>query len=312
MELTREQLEAIASHAGERIKDVRAHAGGRYTLALPGGDRLSLLTFATALDAETALAALSMLRAEIDLPIPQVRASDASGRVAGAPWALTGELAGEPLDAVLPRIPEEQLYKLGRRLGQVAYGVHRVACDRYGALAGADPFAADDERSYGVARLEAALDEAQGGGLLDAEGAEAVRAWFDASYAPAGARAALVCGSLAPGDLLVRQSGGAWSLSALVRWDRAVGWSPAWEHALLFDAAGGSRYFGLRVGYGNAYDEATQRTYEQVRDLALRPYRALLAVEQLRDLAPGDAAAARRRAALMGLVGVRDDDARSV
>lgn len=305
MELTREQLEALAARVGERLAEHRAHLGGRYTLGLAGGERLSALAFDTPDAARTAAAALDMLRAEVDLPLPQVRLADAEGAAAGVPALLTSELAGEPLDAVLPRIPDEQLYALGRRLGAVAYRVHRVACARYGALAGPDPLAADDERGYGLARLEAGLAAAEAGGVLEADDARALRAWFDENFTPAGARAALVCGGLAPGAILVRQRGDAWSLSGLAYWDGAVGWSPAWEHTLLFDAAGGSRYFGLRVGYGNAYDDATPRAYEQVRESALRPYRALLALERLAACAAGGADAARHRAALLALVNLQ-------
>ncbi|HWQ15710.1 MAG TPA: phosphotransferase [Roseiflexaceae bacterium] len=305
MELTRDQLDAIAAHAGERLREARAHGGGRYTLALAGGERLTLLAFESPAAAETALAALEMLRAEVDLPLPQVRAGDAAGVAAGVPWALVSELAGEPLSAALPRIPDEQLYKLGRRLGETAYRVHRLACARYGPLVGSAHAVppADDERSYGLARMEAALGAAEARGLLQAAEGAAVRAWFDEHYQPVGAQAALVCGGLEPEALLVRQSGGAWSLSGLARWDRALGWSPAWEHALLFDAAGANGYFSLRVGYGNAYDQATRRAYEQVREHALRPYRALLSLERLAALDPAAPEAARRRAALMAIVG---------
>ena len=45
-------------------------------------------------------------------------------------------------------------------------------------------------------------------------------------------------------------------------------------------------YFSLRVGYGNAYDETTERRYDQLREFALRPYRLVLFLEAGRaDLA---------------------------
>jgi hypothetical protein len=302
-ELRREQLEAIVSRAGERLKEHRVHPGGRYTLELPGGHRLTLLTYESPTRAETARAALELLRAEVDLPIPLVRAGDTSGQVA-PPWLLTSELPGEPLGVALPRIPEGELYKLGRRLGDVAYRVHRVACDRFGALAGPDPAAADDERGYVLARVEVALDVALGTGHLDERDAETVRSWFAQGFNPAGGQAALVCGGLTPEGVLVRQSGGSWSISALTEWEWAHGWSPAWEHTLLFDAFDGSRAFGLRVGYGNAYDMATRRAYEQVREAALRPYRALLSLERLGEAAGADVT--RLRTVLLGLISFKD------
>jgi hypothetical protein len=176
VELSRDQLTALAAKAGEQLKEYRAHPGGRYTLGLVGGERLSALVFDTSLAAHTASAALAMLRAELDLPIPQLRLADAEGAAAGAPALLVSELPGEPLAAVVGRIPDQQLYALGRRVGDVAYRVHRVACARYGALAGEDPLAADDERGYGMARAEAALAGAEASGVLTPEDVDAARA----------------------------------------------------------------------------------------------------------------------------------------
>ena len=86
-----------------------------------------------------------------------------------------------------------------------------------------------------------------------------------------------------------------WWISGLTSWEHALGWSPAWDHATLFDTTHDPWFFGLRVGYGNAYDEHTQRTYEQVREHALAPYRALLALRRMHETAArGDTAASRR------------------
>jgi hypothetical protein len=304
VDLSRDQLAALAARAGEQLKEYRAHPGGRYTIGVAGGERLGVLVFATRHKAQVANAALDMLRAELDLPLPQVRAADPDGAAAGVPALLVSDMPGEPLDIVAGRIPDQQLYALGRRIGEAAYRIHRVACARYGALAGDDPLAADDERGYGLGRAAAALVAAEESGVLEDEDIAVARDWFDTNFAPSNARPALVSGGLAPAALLVRPAGNSWSLSSITRCDTAIGWSPAWEHALFFDAASESRFFSLRVGYGNAYDAATQRTYEQVRESALRPYRALLALERLAGLAPGNGEAARRRAVLMSLIGL--------
>jgi hypothetical protein len=302
VELSRDQLAALAARAGEQLKEFRAHPGDRYTIGVTGGERLGVLVYRTPHAAQVASAALDMLRAELDLPLPQVRAADPDGAAAGVPALLVSDMPGEPLEQVAGRIPDQQLYSLGRRIGEVAYRIHRVACARYGALAGNDPLAADDERNYGLGRAATALAAAEESGVLDDEDGAIVREWFDAQLAASNARPALVAGGLAPASLLVRPSGSSWSLSGVTRWDGALGWSPAWEHTLFFEAAAETRFFSLRVGYGNAYDAATQRTYEQVRETALRPYRALLALERLVGLAQGSGEAARRRAVLMSLI----------
>jgi aminoglycoside phosphotransferase (APT) family kinase protein len=303
MALTRQQLDAIVARAfpGERLAESRAAGEGRYALALPAGERLAVQMYGSESAANTAAEALRRLRGEIDLPIPQLRASDPQGETVGRPYLLLSELSGEPLEQALPQIGEEQLYNLGRKLGEALCRVHRLACERYGALSGDDPIAADDERAYALARLERELEQCAELGALDRGAAAEVRAWFEKEFKPASRHAALVCGGLAPSAILVRRSEGRWWISALLGWEHALGWSPAWDHATFFDAAEGQRYFGLRVGYGNGYDETTSRAYEQVREHALRPYRALLALERLRT--SGDKAERnRRRELLKGLM----------
>jgi aminoglycoside phosphotransferase (APT) family kinase protein len=303
MALTKQQLESIVARAfpGERLVETRALAEDRYALALPGGQRLTVQIYGSADAANTAAAALRRLRAEVDLPIPQLRASDPQGETIGLPYLLLAELAGEPLEQALPGISEEQLYALGRKLGETVCRVHRLACERYGALAGDDPAASRDQRSYGMARLERELNECGRLGILDRGIAAEARDWFDRTFKPAGRQAALICGGLGPETILVRHSEDRWWISGLLGWEHAQGWSPSWDHATFFDAAEGARYFGLRVGYGNGYDENTTRTYEQVREHALAPYRALLALQRLRQA--GDRAErTRRREQLKGLM----------
>jgi hypothetical protein len=306
MALTNEQLNAIVERAlpGARLREALALLDGCYSLALADGERLSVQTFDTGTEALTAAAALRMLRAEVDLPIPQLRASDPEGTIMGQPYVLLGEFFGEPLEQALPQIGEEQLYTLGQRLGEVLYRVHRIACDRYGALAGDDPLTATSERDYVLARLEQDLRSSDEPGLLDSQTADGLHDWFANAFKPAGRRAALVCGGLTPRTILVRRREGRWWLSGLLGWERALGWSPAWDHVTLLDTADDPQFFSLRVGYGNGYDEQTERAYEQVREHALAPYRVLLALRRMQEAYARGAAAEceRRRELLKGLM----------
>lgn len=313
MTLTTEQLTTILERAlpDERLREARAQPGRRYLLTLEGGERLHVQLYDTPAEAATAAAALRRLRGEIDLPIPQLRASDPDGATVGAPYLLVGELPGEPLEQALARIPEEALYQLGRRLGTIAGRVHRLACDSYGALDGAGDTAAD-ERGYVLGRIERETRRCTELGLLDKRSGRALASWFDREFAPVGRQAALTHGSLGPRTVLVRQgdsaggaSGrGAWRISGVLGWGAALGWCPAWEHVTWLDAIDEPRYFSLRVGYGNGYDEQNSRTYEQVREHVLAPYRlALLLGRMQAAYAGGDIAACeRRRSVLRGLM----------
>lgn len=280
MSLTRQQLEQIVATAlpGEKLREYRQLPRSRVALSLQSGETLDLHLFADREAATTAVTALRRLRGEIDLPLPMLRASDASGELTNQPCLLSEALAGEPLDQCLPRMNDEQLNAIGWRLGEIAYRIHRLACEYYGHLSGAD--AISTEREYGLARLNQGIQHGQAAGLLDDQLVAELQEWFDQKFLPIGTQAALGCGGLALDTILVRQSREGWTLSGLLGWEHAVGWAPAWDHTILLDAARPAACFALRVGYGNAYDEQTPRTYEQVREGILRPYRMLLALDR--------------------------------
>ncbi len=308
MALTNQQLEAIVARAfpGERLREARPAPHERYDLALASGERLSLLLFGSDEAAERAAAALRMLRAEIDLPIPQLRASDAEGATIGRSYVLVSQIEGVPLEQALPRLSEDQRYALGRRLGEIVCRVHRLACDRYGALAGAEPWAADDERSYVLARVADELGRCGALGLIDGQFAAELQSWFETRFLPAGQQAALICGGLGPQTILVRQSGDRWWIGGLLGWEHALGWGPVWDHVTFFDMTEEPHFFSLRVGYGNAYDDHTQRAYEQVREHAMAPYRLLLVLQRMQEAHARGAISEceRRRGVLRGLLRV--------
>lgn len=304
MTLTDEQLQVIVERAlpATRLREASALADDRYQLVLVGGEHLNVQTFGSREAALTMATALRQLLAEVDLPIPQLRASDPDGMVVGQPYVLLAELAGEPLEQALPRIGDEQLYTLGRRIGEVLYRVHRLVCAGYGALAG-EHAGVDNERDYVLARLAQELADCGEHDLLEQQTRDELRDWFTSKFKPVSRQAALVCAGLSPRTLLVRQREGRWMLSGVLGWEQALGWSPAWDHVTFLDATDDPQFFSLRVGYGNSYDEHTGRAYEQVREHALAPYRLLLALRRL-NIAHADGAIAeceRRRAVIYAL-----------
>jgi aminoglycoside phosphotransferase (APT) family kinase protein len=301
MALTKQQLETILDRAlpGEQLREWRALPDDRYALATAGGERLNVQVYTSAEQAATAAAALDLLRGEIDLPIPQLRANDATGDTVGVPYLLLSDIAGEPLEQALPHIGDEQLYKLGRRLGETICRVHRLSCERYGSLNG-EASDAKDERSYVLERLDRDVQRCGKLGLLDRHTSADLTEWFAQQFQPVGRQPALVCGEMNPRTILVRPVERGWSISGLTGWGQALGWSPAWDHVILLDATDEPRYFGLRVGYGNGYDDNTTRTYEQVREHALAPYRLLLLLDRMqRAYAHSDIAEIDRRRGML-------------
>lgn len=309
MTLTTPQLATILDRAlpGEQLSEARPLGDGRYLLALAGGERLSIQIYTSPEQAAAAAEALRLLRGEVDLPIAQLRASDAEGATIGTPYLLLSEQAGEPLAQALPQLSEDQLYQLGRRLGEIMCRVHRLGTAHYGPLASASPDARD-ERGYVLARLADELRRCGDLGLIDRRAGEELTEWFERRFQPAGRQPALVHGALSMASVLVRQAKGGWQISGLLGWDAALGWSPAWDHVTWLDATDDPRCFGLRVGYGNAYDAQTTRTYEQVREHALAPYRALLLLQRIQEASDAGAIdeATRRRGVLKRFMQVLD------
>ncbi len=276
MELRRDSIEAAL---GVRIREAVSLGSDRWLLALADGERGIAQRFASADALAYAEAALNRLRGEIDLPIPQVRLLNIAHAAPDDHWALFTGISGDPLARKLPQIADEALYQIGVRLGQVVYRIHRVAGGRYGALVGDDPCAADEERHYVLARLERDLADAIALNAMGHVEAADVRRALQA-FIPPGRQAALLNGGLSLETLLVTQRDGRWTLGGVLGWEHALSWCPAWEHVTFLDACEGQRCFSLRVGYGNGYDQQTQRAYEQVREPALRPYRVLLALRR--------------------------------
>jgi hypothetical protein len=147
-----------------------------------------------------------------------------------------------------------------------------------------------DERDlrYTLERLARALDASIAEGSLASHDAEALLGWAQENMASSGQPPCLLHGDLAPERVFVRKREKQWVLSGLVGWGSALAWRPAWDHVVFQGAFAEQSYFAVRAGYGNAYDELNERTYDQLRDFALMPYRMILLLEAGRaDLALG-------------------------
>ena len=302
------QLEQILAHAlpGARLGGVASLGQRTLLLALDGRRRVVLRLGADAdawagdpLAAEAA--ALTALRAEIDLPLPELLAYD-DGAGVGTPYLLCSHLEGVPLPDALAEIDEDGRYGLGRELGAILARVHSYLAASYGPLnpeappnsrrapahPGAQPESRSDDREYLTTRVERGIAAALAAGNLDGTAADGLRGWLAANQAGSGQSASLVHGDLRPERVLLRRREGGWRVAGLVGWGYAQGWRPAWDHAALMSHFVGPDYFGLRVGYGNAYDETTERRYDQLREFALLPFRLALFLETGRaDLAVG-------------------------
>ena len=301
MTISDSQLARIVAHAlpgtrllgaealGERTLRLDLHGGRRVVLRLGGppdpgaGDPLT-----------AEVAALSALRAELDLSVPELLAHERTA-ADGEPYLLTSYLEGMTLVEAFPLMSEAQRYTVGRELGALLARTHGYSAASYGPLDPAAPpevarephgQASDEDVRYLRARLDAAIIAALNEGELDGTGAARLGTWAEGNLAGTGRPACLTHGDLRPARILVRHRERGWSISGLTGWGFAQGWRPAWDHIAVMEHCAGDAYFSLRVGYGNAYDTTTERRYDQLRAFALAPFRLILYLEAGRaDLA---------------------------
>lgn len=302
MDLSEAQLAAVVAHTmpGVDLREVAPLGLRSYRLTLAGHSPVVLRCDGPADDWAGAplaaeVAALTLLHSEFDLPLPALLHYAADGPPLGRPYALISYQDGTPLPEVIGELHEDQRYAVGRDLGALLTRVHSHSLAQYGTLAASGqatqvqaliPANEQADRDYIARRMTRALDEATVHGELTSAQQTLLRDWLAGGYATTGQPACLVHGDLRPERLLLQRQGREWRIGGLVGWGYAQGWRPGWDHTLLQGTFVDEAYFSLRVGYGNAYDEAIERRYDQVRELALLPYRLVLYLEAGRaDLA---------------------------
>ncbi|MCS6888294.1 aminoglycoside phosphotransferase family protein [Chloroflexus sp.] len=299
-------LETVSNNQIERIV-TRMLPGARVRDAAPLGARSLLVTLSDrqivlrlpagfdrwageALRAEEL--ALRALQAEIDLPLPSVvGAAEASGD--DPPALALSYLAGTPLPEVIAAIDEESRFAIGQALAHVMARVHSYLAPHYGQLRAealpapaAQPAMPGADVAYLRERVATTAAEAVARGQLNPEQSDWLQRRLADWVTTTGRPACLVHGDLHPRRIIVRRRERDWRLVGVVGWGFAQTWRPAWDHAALYLNFAEPDYFGLRVGYGAAYDETTDRRYDQVREFALLPYRlALLLEREQADLA---------------------------
>ncbi|NTW04254.1 MAG: phosphotransferase [Oscillochloris sp.] len=273
---------AILAHAmpGAHLREIAA-LGKRTLLLTLEGERRVVLRLEAATDVwagdplAAEAAALATLRPEIDLPLPELLAYD-DGTGMGIPYLICSHLEGMPLTDVISEINEDERYALGRELGSLMARIHSHAASGYGPLGTPK---GGDTVDYLRTRIEQGIVAALAASEIDQPDGNAIRTWLAANLAGSGQSACLVHGDLRLERVLLRRRDRGWRIAGLVGWGFAQGWRPGWDHATLMEYFAGPAYFGLRVGYGNAYDATTERRYDQLRELALLPFRLALFLE---------------------------------
>jgi hypothetical protein len=277
MQLSSAQLAAAVRDAGlgERLSAVTVRSTRRYHAQLDG--RPVLLTFAAPRDrwAGDALAAerqaLTLLGALGDRRVPTLIGTV---RIAGgsAELLVIEQLPGRTYAAVAAGLDERARRTIGAQLAELLATVHTLRGPSFGSLDGTIVVGAADYLAERAAAAAADWPAAERQRLIDL-----------LRQTPQSTAAVLVHGGLTADRLLLEPVGSRWRISGLVGWQAAQYWLPAWDHVSVQQHWAAAEDFGLRVGYGAAYDGLVKRPADQLREAALWPYRCVAWLEAGRD-----------------------------
>lgn len=291
-DLSLPQIERIVTRIlpGTRVRDA-APLGAR-SLLITATDRQFVLRLPAGVDQwagealQTEALALRSLQAEIDLPLPSVLGMTPA--VADDPPALAlSYLAGTPLSEIITAVEEEARFAIGEALATVMTRIHSYQAPQYGQIhpdnlptLTPQPPAPGADVAYLRQRAATAIGAAVTQGRMTPDQSDWLQRRLGEWLVTTARPACLVHGDLHPRRLIVRRRERDWRLVGVVGWGFAQTWRPAWDHATLHLNFADPAYFGLRVGYGAAYNETTDRRYDQVREFALLPYRLTLLIER--------------------------------
>jgi hypothetical protein len=232
------------------------------------GSDVTVWWFRTPQQARTVVTALDALNGTQAIPL--VRGADISGTLTTRPAVVVNSPAGVPFHSISDRLTSLQLHTLGRQLGHLVADIHRHSAMHYGALAAPGFITQQALLQHRAHEACARLCDA---GLLTTQGADALLTVIATTHTDDTAAACLVHGALAPEHLWIVRSGQHYSIAAITGWNAAFGGRPAADHVRMADAFCADALFSLRIGYGEVYDERSQRPADQLRERVLLPER---------------------------------------
>jgi hypothetical protein len=232
------------------------------------GSDVTVWWFRTAQQARTVVTALEMLHGK--QAIPSLRGADIAGTITQRPAVVVDSPIGTPLTQCIDRMTTPQRHALGRQLGHLVADIHQHPASHYG------PLAAPGFHSHAAllrARIAEAGNRLVAEKILDRSRCDGLTAVIGSTINDDSAHACLIHGAIGPESIWVDRTGQQVTISAFTQWNSAFGGRPAAEHVRLADVCADDAYFALRIGYGEVYDERSQRPIDQHRERSLLPER---------------------------------------
>ncbi len=236
---------------------------------LADGRVLAVWHYRQSRHAATVVAALQLLAAED--AAPHLWAADVAGQLCGTPCVVVTAPQGQLLSTLSDRLTHTQLHQLGQQLGQIVARIHTVPVAHYGAIRGEGGEA--DARTALWQRLSTASQQLATAQIASASEIATVTSHIMDVAVATLQPAVLVCGDIAPESVWVSKGSSNYRINMLSSWSVAQGGWPGFEHVRVLENFAAEPWFSLRVGYGEAYDEATPLASNHVRESALRAER---------------------------------------
>lgn len=235
---------------------------------LGDGSERTVWWYRTPQQAHTTVRALQIIHGQQAAPV--LVAADVRGQICQQSAVVVATPAGAPLATIQHRLHAEHLHALGRQLGDLIADVHAHALPHYGSLIAGGQHSHD---AWLAAKCDEAAQRLIDGGVATWADCDRLRAVIHTTLPGDSRPACLVHGSLGPEDIWVEKTGQSYRITTLTGWNAAFGGRPAADHVRLHDACAEPHWLPLRVGYGETYDERSQRPADQLRERSLLPER---------------------------------------
>jgi hypothetical protein len=253
----------------------------QHRATLADGTVLAVWHYRQPRQAATVVAATQLCAAE-DVA-PRVWGADVAGQLCGTPCVVVTAPQGQLLATLAERLSHTQLHQLGQQLGQIVAHIHGIPVTHYGSLSGDD--VAPDARTALWQRISQAGQQLEVAQIATASAIAAVCQQIMAVPMSTPPSPVLVCGDIDPESIWVTKSGSNYRISMLSSWSAARGSWPGSEHVRVLANFAAEQWFSLRVGYGEAYDEAAPLAYNHVRESAVLAERLGLLMSQAANAA---------------------------
>ncbi len=237
----------------------------QHVATLGDGTALTVWYYRQPNQAATVVAGLQL--GAVEETVPHLWAADVAGQLCGTPCVVVTAPHGQQLITITEGLSHTQLHQLGRQLGQILARIHLIPVAQYGNLKGGE--GTPDARASLLQRITRAGHQLVAAQIASEGDITTMCDQIMALPMSAHYAAVLLCGDIDPATVWVIKNGSNYRITMLSSWSTARGGWPGTEHVRVLANFAAEQWFSVRVGYGEAYDEAALFASNHVRESAL-------------------------------------------